>query len=220
MLPSHPTAPVTSIAAICRRLDGLPLAIEMAASRVTSLGVAGLQASLERHWRLLTSRARATPSRHETLEATLDWSHALLQPDEQRTLRRLALFVNGFMLDAAREVAAEPGAGDWAVADALAGLIDKSMIIVEDTEPPRYRLLETVRAYAFDKLVEAGELATIRALRLLDWLLHFFVAADESAWTTPDRTLLAEVRPELPNLRLALRGALGEAGYAQSRRYG
>jgi len=99
-----PDLATSDIAAICRRLDGLPLSIEMAASRVASLGVSGLKVALEQHWRLLTSRARATPLRHETLEATLDWSHALLHPDEQRTLRRLALFVNGFPLDAARAV--------------------------------------------------------------------------------------------------------------------
>lgn len=203
-----PGPALADIAAICRRLDGLPLAIEMAAARVASLGVAGLKAGLEQHWRLLSSRARATPLRHETLEATLDWSHALLQSDEQRTLRRLAPFVNGFTLDAARAVAGDAGTDDWAVADALAGLIDKSMVVVEATEPPRYRLLETVRAYALDKLAAAGELPVIRA-RILDWLLEFFSAADERAWTTPELAWSADVRPELANLRSALRDALG-----------
>ena len=206
-----PDSALADIAAVCRRLDGLPLAIEMAASRVASLGVAGLRVGLEQHWRLLTSRARVSPSRHETLEATLDWSHALLNADEQRTLRRLALFANGFTLDAAREVATETGADHWAVADALAALIDKSVVVAEATEPPRYRLLETVRAYARDKLVAAGELAMIR-VRMLHWLQGFFVAADDSSWTTSERIWRADVRPELPNLRSALSDAFEEAG--------
>jgi predicted ATPase/DNA-binding winged helix-turn-helix (wHTH) protein len=202
-----PDLATSDIAAICRRLDGLPLSIEMAASRVASLGVSGLKVALEQHWRLLTSRARATPLRHETLEATLDWSHALLHPDEQRTLRRLALFVNGFPLDAARAVTVEPGSDDWEVADALAGLIDKSLVVAETSEPPRYHLLQTVRAYALEKLAAAGELAMVRA-RLLGWLLEFFLAANESAWTTPDRTWVADVRPEFINLRSTLGDAL------------
>jgi len=203
---------VDDIAHICRRLDGLPLAIEMAAARVPALGAKGLRLGLEQHWRQLSSRLRDAPSRHETLEATLDWSYALLSSDEQRTLRRLALFVNGFSLDAARVVALEPGANDsddWAVADLLAGLIDKSMVVAEPTEPPRYRLLETVRTYARDKLVAAGELSMIRP-RVLDWLLDFFADADESAWTTPDRTWVANVRPELANLRPVVHDALAD----------
>ena len=127
-------------------------------------------------------------------------------------MRRLALFVNGFSLDAARVVALEPGANDsddWAVADLLAGLIDKSMVVAEPTEPPRYRLLETVRTYARDKLVAAGELSMIRP-RVLDWLLDFFADADESAWTTPDRTWVANVRPELANLRPVVHDALAD----------
>jgi hypothetical protein len=211
-----PVPLLSDIVDICRRLDGLPLAIEMAASRVASLGVAGLKLALEQHWRLLTSRARAGPSRHETLEATLDWSHELLQPDEQRTLRRLALFANEFTLDAARKVALEVGTGDWAVADALANLIDKSMVVVEATDPPRYRLLETVRAYAFDQLASSSDPALIRA-RLMDWLLDFFTAAADSLWTMPERAWLDLVRPELANLRAAVHDVLGMPGPVMKR---
>ena len=99
---------------------------------------------------------------------------------------------------------------DWAVADSLAGLIDEYMVVAEATEPPRYRLLETVRSYARDKLVAAGELSMIR-VRVLDWFLEFFANADESGWTTPDRTWVADVRPELANLRPVVHDALADA---------
>ena len=130
-----------AVADICRRLDGLPLAIELAAARVRLLGVRGLRDRLDDRLRLLTGGARGAPPRQQTLQATLAWSHALLEPVEQAVLRRLGIFVGGFCLELAQQVAADAAIDAWAVLDALAALVDKSLVAVDPGEPPRYRLL-------------------------------------------------------------------------------
>ena len=142
---------------ICRRLDGMPLAIEFASARVPTLGVQGIQDHLAERFRLLTAGERLSQPRHRTLRAALDWSHQLLDPAEQRVFRRLGVFVGDFCLEAAREVAADAGLDAWAVVDRLGALVDKSLVLADRQPRPRYRLLETARAYALDRLAEAGE---------------------------------------------------------------
>jgi predicted ATPase/DNA-binding SARP family transcriptional activator len=158
---SEATAPV--VAEICRRLDGLPLAIELAAARLNALDVAELAARLDDRFRLLTHASRAALPRHQTLRAVVDWSYELLD-DAQRTLfDRLAVFVGGFTLDAVEAVCADLPDG-YAVAAELAGLVDKSMVVAESggAAPLRYRMLETLRAYAWERLDESGQAPALR----------------------------------------------------------
>lgn len=144
-------------AEICRRLDGIPLAIELAAARVALLGVEGVRQRLDALFDLLTAGARAALRRHQTLRAALEWSHSLLTPDEQRVLRRLGVLAGGFTLDAAQELAADESLDGWDVLERLGGLVDKSLVVAEGEAVPRYRLLETTRVFALERLAEAGE---------------------------------------------------------------
>lgn len=146
------------VAEICRRLDGLPLAIELAAARVPVLPPEELLARLDDRLRLLTRGARTAVPRHQTLRATIDWSYALLTADEQRLLDRLSVFTGGFTLDAAGAVCADDGAPAWSVLDVLARLVDRSLVAMkETTHGARYHLLETVRQYAAERLTARGE---------------------------------------------------------------
>jgi len=156
-----------AVAEVCRRLDGIPLAIELAAARVALLGVEGVRDRLDERFELLTAGARAAMRRHQTLRAALEWSHGLLTPDEQCVLGRLGVLAGGFTLEAAQEVAkddeneADSEALDgWDVLERLGALVDKSLVVAEGTEGdavPRYRLLETTRMFALERLAEAGE---------------------------------------------------------------
>jgi predicted ATPase/class 3 adenylate cyclase/DNA-binding CsgD family transcriptional regulator len=147
-----------AVTEICRRLDGLPLAIELAAARVRALSPAEIVASLHDQFRLLTGGARTAVRRQQTLRASVDWSHALLSEPEQVLFRRLAVFFGGFDIDAAQAVAAGADAERYHVLDQLTLLVDKSLVVAEDTRRgTRYRLLETVRQYAQEKLHESRE---------------------------------------------------------------
>jgi predicted ATPase/DNA-binding winged helix-turn-helix (wHTH) protein len=142
---------------LCRQLDGIALAIEMAAVRLPVLGLGPLQARLGERLKLLRGASRLMPARHRTLRATLDWSHSLLSSEEQAVLRRLSVFAGSFRLDMAQRVAATEDLDEWMVLDSLTALIDKSLVQVERNEPPRYRLLETTRLYAAERLLEHAE---------------------------------------------------------------
>ncbi len=150
------TLPV--IVSICRRLDGLPLAIELAAARLRSLSLNGLHDRLDQRFRLLTGGSRTALARQQTLRATVDWSHSLLNGAERSLLGRLSVFAEGFDLDAAEAVC---GFGDIAVfdvAELLGALVDKSLVVAEPAGGAlRYRLLETIRQFAAERLAEAGE---------------------------------------------------------------
>jgi predicted ATPase/class 3 adenylate cyclase/DNA-binding CsgD family transcriptional regulator len=152
-----------AVAEICRRLDGMPLAIELAAARVRSLSLDEIVGSLHDRFRLLTGGSRTAVRRQQTLRASVDWSHALLTQTERILFRRLAVFLGGFDLDAAQAVA---GIGDlerYQVLDQLTLLVDKSLILAENVSGrTRYRLLETVRQYALEKLGESGEADVVR----------------------------------------------------------
>jgi predicted ATPase/DNA-binding winged helix-turn-helix (wHTH) protein len=142
---------------ICRRLDGLPLAIELAAARVPVLGVAGVRDRLGERFRILTGGSRVAPKRHQTLRAALDWSLGLLDDAERATYRRLGAFVGDFSLESAQELAADDGIAAWAVLEHLSSLVDKSLVIAEGDMRPRYRMLESTREHALEQLAAANE---------------------------------------------------------------
>ena len=144
------------VAEICRRLDGIALALELAASRVGAHGVRGVASLLDKHFRLLWRGRRTALPRHQTLSATLDWSYNLLSGTEQLVFRRLAIFVGGFSLAAALQVASE-GLDPAELTETVATLVDKSLVTSDGGSAARYRLLETTRAYAWQKLSESGE---------------------------------------------------------------
>jgi predicted ATPase/predicted negative regulator of RcsB-dependent stress response len=187
------TAPC--VARICHRLDGLPLALELAAARVDALTPAVLAGRLDDRFRLLRAGSRAAPTRQQTLEATLDWSHDLLPADERTLLRRLAVFAGSFALDAAEEVCSVDGLEPDQVALLLAELVEKSLVVSEDRHGlRRYRLLETIRSYAAARLAEAGERSAVAA-RQAAWLVELIDGLDEQ---------LTGLETEQGNLRVAL----------------
>jgi predicted ATPase/Tfp pilus assembly protein PilF len=193
------TAP--AVARICHRLDGLPLALELAAARVGALTPAVLAGRLDGRFRLLRAGSRAAPTRQQTLEATLDWSHELLSADERTLLRRLAVFAGSFPLDAAEEVCSGAGLEAEQVALLLAELVEKSLVVSEHRAGPRrYRLLETIRSYAASRLAESGERPAV-ATRQAAWLLRFVEGLDEQ---------LTGLDTEQGNLRVALETLLEE----------
>jgi predicted ATPase/DNA-binding winged helix-turn-helix (wHTH) protein len=146
------------VADVCRRLDGIPLAIELAAARVDALGVWSLALHLDEPLHLLTAGRRAAPPRHHSLRAMLDWGNDLLPEPERIVLRRLAIFTGGFTLEAASAVAAGAKIAQADVVEHVANLVAKSLIAADVTgTAPRYRLLGTTRAYALEKLLESGE---------------------------------------------------------------
>jgi non-specific serine/threonine protein kinase len=163
---------------VCRRLDGIPLAIELAAARVKVLSMAQLAARLEDCFRLLSAGGRAVVPRQQSLRATIDWSYALLAEPERALFRRLSVFAGGWILAAAEAVCAGAGLAGDEVLEALAHLVDKSLVVVQtqDGGPVRYRLLETVRQYSREKLREAGEAESIERQHA-----HFFLALAEAA---------------------------------------
>src|SRR3989454_5624070 len=146
--------------AVCRRLDGIPLAIELAAARTATLGLEELAARLDDRFRLLTGGHRTALPRHQTLRATLDWSYELLSAIERTVLQRLAIFVGGFTLEAASAVATAADLGAPEVVDSVTNLAAKSLVVVEAAGAvTRYRLLGTARAYALAKPPPSGEVA-------------------------------------------------------------
>ena len=206
---------VQAVSDICRRLDGLPLAIELAAARVRLLGVQSLRDKLGERFRVLTGGARTAMRRHQTLRAALDWSHGLLSAPEQRVFRRLGVFVGGFALDLAQALAQDGGIDEWAVLDALGALVDKSLVSADAAEPPRYRLLETTRAYALEMLAEAGETDAWIA-RHAQVMCNFFEQQEEARRgeqaTLSNGAYIRRTAPELDNARAALDWACAEAG--------
>lgn len=202
-------ANAANVVDICRRLDGMPLSLEMAAARVPSLGLEGLRASLDARLRVLSTGVRTSDVRHRTLRNAVEWSVGLLDETEQLVFRRLGVFAGSFSLEAAMAVVAAGRIDRWTVADALAGLVDKSLVALETPEPPRYRLLETLRLYAREMLVASGEwdrLAESHARYLCD----VFAPARDAWETTPDPAWRSEYLPEFDNLRSAVEWAFAE----------
>jgi predicted ATPase/class 3 adenylate cyclase len=200
------------VASICRRLDGMPLAIELAAARMRSLSLASLHERLDQRFRLLTGGGRNALPRQQTLRATVDWSYSLLNGPEQSVLLRLSVFVEGFDLEAAEAVC---GFGDieaFDVTDLLGSLVDKSLVVAEpDGGVLRYRLLETIRQFAGERLVEldTDEAASVAAAHCA----HFLSVAERAAphLAGPDQAQwLARLETERANVRRAIQHAAGE----------
>ncbi len=187
---------------ICRRLDGMPLAIELAAARTRALSLPQIVDSLHDRFRLLTGGARTAVRRQQTLRASVDWSHALLTDPERVLFRRLAVFMGGFDLDAAQAVGASTDMERYQILDQLSLLLDKSLVVAEEVgDGMRYRLLETVRQYAAEKLSESGEAADVRT-RHRD---HYTQTAAmlESHIQAGDERLMQWADVEIDNVRAA-----------------
>lgn len=203
---------MATIASICRRLDGIPLAIELAAAGASALGIEDVAARLEDRFGLLTRGRRTALPRHQTLRATLDWSHALLAEPERVMLRRLAVFASSFSLRAAGAVAAGPEFAASQVIDGLSSLVAKSLVTVElGAQITRYRLLDMTRAYALDKLVDSGE-RDMLSRRHAEYYRNVFGRAEAEWNTRPAAEWLADYGPRIDNLRVALDWAFSPAG--------
>src|SRR6516162_9909080 len=195
-------ANAAAVGEICRRLDGMPLAIELAAARVRALSLADILEGLRDRFRLLTGGSRGAVRRQQTLRASVDWSHALLTEPERVLFRRLAVFLGGFDLQAAQAVAGHDEVERFQVLDLLTLLVDKSLVVAEHTGgATRYRLLETVRQYALEKLGESGEADAVRA-RHRDY--YTSLAAQRDAPADRDyEQLIERAETEIDNLRAA-----------------
>jgi predicted ATPase len=197
-----------AVAQICARLDGIPLAIELAAARVQAMTPAEIAARLDDQFRLLSSGRRTAVERHQTLRRAIDWSYDLLSDDERRVLQRLSVFAGGCTLDAAESVAAGGDIDTLDVLDHLATLVRRSLVVADQLgEQTRYRLLETIRQYAQDRLEESGDTDTVGQRHsahyraLAEEAGPHLRAADQLAW-------IARLAPEFDNLRVALAWAL------------
>jgi len=205
---------VATIAGICRRLDGIPLAIELAAARAATLGIEGLAARLDDRFQLLAGGRRTALPRHQTLRATLDWSYELLAEPERVVLRRMAVFPSTFSLEAADAVVASPGLAPSEVVDGLSSLVTKSLVAAEvDGTIARYRLLDTTRAYALEKLAESGELEAV-ARRHAEYYRALFESAEAEWDTRPTAEWLADYGRQIDDLRVALEWAFSPRGNA------
>jgi predicted ATPase/DNA-binding winged helix-turn-helix (wHTH) protein len=198
-----------SVAEICRMLDGIPLALELAAAEVPRHRIAGLRAKLAAPQRWLHSGPSNAPARYRTLQAMLDWSYGLLGPEEQRLYRRLGIFRGSFSLAASLAVGRDADVEDWELADTLDRLIDKSLVFVGHEDPPRYRVLETVRLDAQAKLRSSGEQDSI-AERHARYYCRYFQDSDRAWRMMRDDEWDAIYAPELNNVRAALDFALGD----------
>jgi predicted ATPase/DNA-binding winged helix-turn-helix (wHTH) protein len=204
------------VVAICRRLDGVPLAIEFAAPRVEVLGVEALAARLEDSFRPLGGQRRAAVPRHRTMQAVFDWSYGLLSQDEQRFFRVLGIFTGGFSVTAAAAVAmGTTTAGDDAI-DRLAELVAKSLVVADASGTnPWFRLLDTTRAYAIEKLDESSERERI-ARRHAEYYRDLFERAEREVPERPPSDWLADYALEIDNLRAALDWAFSPGGEAST----
>ena len=205
-----------TVAAICARLDGIPLALELAAARVRVLGPAQLLSRLDDRFDLLTTGHRDAPARQRTLRGMIDWSWRLLGPTEQAVLRRLAVHRGGCTLEAVEQVCAGAGVAAGAVLDALTRLVDRSLVVaVADpaTGLRRYRLLESIAAYCLGRLREAGELESIRRAHLR-YYLDLAECAGARLRGPEQREWLGRLDAERANLRRAGRTA-AEQGHAE-----
>ncbi len=192
-----------AVAEICRRLDGIPLAVELAAARVTIMSPSDIAARLDQRFQLLTGGRRSAAGRHQTLRAAIEWSYEMLDPQERALFERLGVFPGSFDADAVAGVAAGHGLEAWDVLDAGAGLVAKSMIVADEaTGTTRYQMLETLRAFARERLEAAGELHewfrrhADHYTRFAEQADAALAGPDEVAWRT-------RVHLELENLRAA-----------------
>lgn len=193
------------VVGLCNKLDGVALAIKLAAARVPLLGLQGVEERLSERFKLLHHGhgAASAPTRQQTLLAALDWSHEMLSPPERAVFRRLAVLAGGFTLDLAKSLAHDQDLDEWAVIDVLGSLVDRSLVMADAGETPRYRLLDSMRDYAGLKLVESGELPDIRQ-RHAQAMVGMMDAAYEDYWAQSDTMWLSHYGPEIDNVRMAL----------------
>ena len=196
---------VDAVIDICAHLDGLPLAIELAAARVPLLGVDGVRDRLEQRFRLLAAPAGSRATRHQTLRQAIDWSYQLLSPPEQRLFACLGVFAGGFTLEGAQRVAAQGGADEWELLDCLGALVDKSMVVTDGQASLRYRMLESIRQFALDRLgASPDEPEAWR--RFDDYYEHLVVAAEPDLMQGGEAqsAALTRLEAERDNLRTIL----------------
>ncbi len=216
---SLPTFAVTSqnagaVAQVCVQLDGMPLALEMAAARVKVLTVEQIATRLDDRFRLLRAGSRTALPRHQTLRAAMDWSHDLLSERERVLFRRLSVFAGGFTLEAAEAICAGDGIGKNEVLEVLTQLVDKSLVGVEgENGKVRYRLLETVRQYGHDKLHESEESGRVLG-RYRDFFLAFVERAEPELRGPEQEVWLHRLEVDYPNLRVALELSLEQEAEA------
>jgi predicted ATPase/DNA-binding CsgD family transcriptional regulator len=196
---------------ICRRLDGIPLAIELAASRVTSMDLEQIATRLDGMFRLLSGSSRTMVDRHRTLRNTMDWSYQLLTVKERALLRRLSIFAGSWTLEAAEQVCSAGDLAEEEVFDLLSQLVNKSMVatIYDHNQRMRYRLLETVRHYAIEKLVDSGENLLFRE-RHARWFIRLAEAIGRIYFHINMRMWRAQYEPDFDNFRAALEWLLGD----------
>lgn len=194
-------------ARVCDRLDGIPLAIELAAARVTMFGLEDLADRVEQRFRVLTG-GRGRVERHQTLRAAIDWSHDLLTEEERTAFARLSVFAGGCTLDAAEAVIADADLAEDGVLDALSSLIDKSLVVVDRTRSlTRYAMLETIRQYGEERLVASGDAETVRR-RHVQWCATFARTAGRGLYSSDERRWLERLEAEIDNLQVAVAWAV------------
>jgi predicted ATPase/DNA-binding SARP family transcriptional activator len=207
------------VARVCRALDGVPLAIELAAARLRTLSAAQLAERLDARFELLTGGSRTAVPRHQTLRAVVDWSWELLSGPEQVLARRLAIFPGGATLTAAEQVCQDAALPAETILPAIFGLVEKSFLTVDENGDPRYRMLETIRAYCTEHLAEAGE---------EDWARHAFATyfvelaetADPQLRGAGQQAWMRRLTAEQDNLNAALRWAVDRRDVALALRFG
>jgi predicted ATPase/DNA-binding winged helix-turn-helix (wHTH) protein len=200
------------VAEICRKLDGIPLAIELAAGQVAALGIKNTVARLMSRPELLRLSHRTAVPRHRTLKATMDWSYDLLSDAERIVFRRIAPFAGYFTLESARHVAGEFGKETGEIFDAIAGLVDKSLLTTRtDDTQAQYRLLDTTRAYALEKLEEHREFDPI-SLRHAEYVIQQLESKKEMLSAQPRAERVAAYSSQLSNVRSALEWSFGSHG--------
>jgi predicted ATPase/DNA-binding winged helix-turn-helix (wHTH) protein len=209
-------ADAPAVANICRKLDGIPLAIELAAARIDAYGIGRTSTLLDDRFRLFWPGRRTALPRHQTLSAALDWSYDLLPEFERIIFRRLSVFVGNFTLEAARFVAPGDDQDGTASIDAIASLVAKSLVTADSGEmQARYRLLDTTRAYAAEKLKSAGEAARI-GHRHANYYRQLLEATSSALAAAVPGKLYAACVSEVDNIRAALKWALGNCGDAKT----
>jgi len=192
-----------AVAEICRRLDGIPLAVELAAARVTIMTPTDIAARLDQRFQLLTGGRRSAAERHQTLRAAIEWSYEMLEPSERQLFDALGVFPAAFGADAVAAVASGDGLEAWAVLDAGAGLVAKSMILADDsTGSTRYQMLETIRTFARERLEQSGKLHDFFR-RHAEHYTKFAEAADQGLAGPDEAAWRERIHLELDNLRVA-----------------
>ncbi|MFC9235275.1 BTAD domain-containing putative transcriptional regulator [Streptomyces decoyicus] len=208
------TRTLATMARVCRALDGMPLAIELAAARLRTMSIDQLAGRLDDRFRLLTSGSRTALPRHKTLRAAVDWSWELLTGAERRVLRRLSVFSGGASLEAAERVCAGDAVEQEQVLELLTALTEKSLLLAEGDSAPRYRMIGTIKEYAGHRLAEAGESDRARHAHLA-YFTELIETAEPHLRRAEQLVWLAGLEAEHDNIGAAMRGALA-AGEAQA----